>query len=195
MYFSLSHAIVLACLLAFTFPQQPPISRKSTSIAVLSPNHIGITVHSIANALPFWRDILGLPLVWVYNSTDRPISTLVGVPGANISFYFLQLPGGNMIELVEYTATKSQRQVFLPESNDIGSVHISLDVRGLDEIVMKAKGIGWKVVGSGPVVLPDSRRAVYLRSITDGTTVELFEGKMNWAGILPAGIWPAGIML
>jgi catechol 2,3-dioxygenase-like lactoylglutathione lyase family enzyme len=188
MHFGFSHALVSSCLLNAAFSQQTPMPSKNGSIAVIAPNHIGITVHSIADALPFWRDILGLPLVWVYNSTDQPISTLVGVPGANVSFYFLQLPGGNMIELVEYTAMESERKVYRPESSDIGSVHISLDVKGLDEIVRESKGVGWKVVGGGPVVMPDSRRAVYLRSIMDGTTVELFEGKLNWAGVLPAGI-------
>jgi catechol 2,3-dioxygenase-like lactoylglutathione lyase family enzyme len=190
MHFSLSRALASTFLLASTFAQQNPIPSKSDAIAVISPNHIGITVHSIADALPFWRDTLGLPLVWVYNSTDKPISTLVGVPGANVSFYFLQLPGGNMIELVEYTALRSVRKAYYPESSDVGSVHISLDVKGLDEIVRRAKGIGWKIVGGGPVILPDTRKAVYLRSIADGTTVELFEGKMNVAGILPPGIMP-----
>lgn len=166
-------------------PIQNPSSATGASIAVLRPNHIGITVHSIADALPFWNGILGLPVVYVYNSTDQPISTLVGVPGANISFFFLALPGGNRIELVEYTATLQEKKVFRPESCDVGSVHVSLDVRGLDEIVRKAKGVGWKVVGGGPVVMPDRRRAVYLRSISDGTTVEIFEGGAREGMIMP----------
>lgn len=188
MRLSLIHALVSSLLLGFAFAQQSSIESKSNAIEVISPNHIGITVHSIADALPFWKDILGLPLVWVYNSTDKPISTLVGVPGANISFYFLRLPGGNMIELVEYTAMNAKRNVYYPESSDVGSVHISLDVKGLDEIVRRSKAVGWKVVGGEAVVLPDSRRAVYLRSVKDGTTVELFEGKMNLAAVMPPGI-------
>ena len=172
--------------LALTLMQPQPSEQQASpkSIAVLKPNHIGITVHSIAHALQFWNGVLGLPLVYVYNSTDKPISTLVGVPGANVSFYFLQLPGGNRIELVEYTATLQTKKVFRPESCDVGSVHVSLDVRGLDEIVTKSKTVGWNVVGGGPVVMPDNKRAVYIRSISDGTTVELFEqqAKVTWGG-------------
>jgi glyoxylase I family protein len=172
--------LILYCGLVLSQqPNQKPSSTTGSSIAVIRPNHIGITVHSIADALPFWNGILGLPLVYIYNSTDQPISTLVGVPGANISFFFLELPGGNRIELVEYTAARQEKRVYRPESCDVGSVHVSLDVRGLDEIVRKAKGVGWNVVGGGPVVILDRRRAVYLRSINDGTTVELFEGAVR----------------
>jgi hypothetical protein len=42
--------------------------------------------------------------------------------------------------------------------------------------VAGAKGVGWEVVGGGPVDMPGGGRAVYLRSLEDGTTVELFEG-------------------
>jgi catechol 2,3-dioxygenase-like lactoylglutathione lyase family enzyme len=187
MHFSLGHALMSASILAFAFAQQLPVPSKNRFIEVISPNHIGITVHSIDKALPFWRDVLGLPVVGVYNSTDQPISTLVGVSGASINFYFLRLPGGNMIELLEYTAMKANRKAYFPESSDVGSVHVSLDVRGLHEIVKRAKEVGWRVVGGGPVVMPDSRRAVYIRSIDGGTTVELFEGKINLSGVLPIG--------
>jgi hypothetical protein len=181
--------LLIALPLSSAFSQQPSqqlaATKTETSIEVLKPNHVGITVHSIAHSLLFWKDILGLPLVYVYNSTDKPISTLVGVPGADISFFFLQLPGGNRIELVEYTAMQQERKVYRPESCDVGSVHVSLDVRGLDEIVKRSKVVGWSVIGGGPVVMPDGKRAVYLRSVSDGTTVELFEGQSKRGLIKP----------
>src|ERR1700761_2148484 len=81
MHFSFSTPLILGYALASVLSQQPsqqaPPPGREQWIKVISPNHIGITVHSIADALPFWNGILGLPLAYIYNSTDQPISTLV----------------------------------------------------------------------------------------------------------------------
>jgi catechol 2,3-dioxygenase-like lactoylglutathione lyase family enzyme len=159
-----------------TLAQQTSSSKANSSqeITVLKPNHTGFTVSSLAEAIAFWNGVLGLPVSSPYYFIDKPISTLVGVPGANVSIAFITLPGGHLVEILEYTDVPQGKNVYRPESCDVGSVHLALDVKGLDEIARRALNIGWRIVG-GPVYIDYKRRAIYLRSIKDGITVELFE--------------------
>jgi catechol 2,3-dioxygenase-like lactoylglutathione lyase family enzyme len=154
--------------------QYPPAANSSQEITILKPNHTGFTVSSLADAIAFWNGILGLPVSSPYHSFDKPISTLVGVPGANVSIAFITLPGGHLVEILEYTGVPQGKNVYRPESCDVGSVHLALDVKGMDEIARRALNIGWRIVG-GPVYIDFRKRAIYLRNIKDGITVELFE--------------------
>jgi len=160
-----------------------PKSSSSTSL-VVKPNHTGFTVSSIASAVQFWNGVLGLQVLYRYNSTGPPISTLVGIPNANVNIAFVALPGGMQVELLEYpnleAIGKERKAPARFESGDAGMVHLALDVKpgSLDGILQKSTAIGWKIVNTGgkAVNLIDGRRAVYLRDSRDGFTVELFEG-------------------
>lgn len=111
------------------------------------------------------------------------MATLVGVPGANLSAVLITLPGGHQIELVEYS-TMQEKKVYRPASKDVGNVHIALEITGMDEIVRRAREIGWTTLAD-PVLIywADLKigvaRAVYLRNVKDGITVELFESLLG----------------
>jgi catechol 2,3-dioxygenase-like lactoylglutathione lyase family enzyme len=171
-------ALLLAvfCFAGHTLAQQPPptTADKSQEITILKPNHTGFTVSSLTEAIEFWNGVLGLPVSSPYYSVDKPISTLVGVPGANVSIAFITLPGGHQVEILEYTGVPQTKNIYRPESCDVGSVHLALDVKGMDEIARRALKVGWRIVG-GPLYIDYGKRAIYLRSIKDGITVELFE--------------------
>jgi catechol 2,3-dioxygenase-like lactoylglutathione lyase family enzyme len=169
-------ALAILYFASRTLAQQPSLAaaNKSQEIIILKPNHTGFTVSSLTEAIEFWNGVLGLPVSSPYHSVDKPISTLVGVPGANVSIAFITLPGGHLVEILEYTGVPQVKNIYRPESCDIGSVHLALDVKGMDEITKRALKIGWRIVG-GPVYIDYGKRAIYLRSIKDGITVELFE--------------------
>jgi catechol 2,3-dioxygenase-like lactoylglutathione lyase family enzyme len=175
-------ALLLLFLVGQSVTQQSPIRKRNSAkgISVLRPHHTGFTVSSLTDAVNLWKNVLGLPVSDTGHSVDKPMSTLVGVPGANLSALLVTLPGGHQVELVEYTGTPQPKNIYRPESKDVGSVHIALEITGMDEVVRKAKDIGWRALAE-PVVIfwPDLRiglaRAVYLRHIKDGITIELFE--------------------
>src|SRR5688572_20922810 len=64
--------------------------------------HVGITVASLDAALAFWESFLQKPARW-RTVLDRPyLGRITGYPGVSIKAAFVDLPGGIVIELLDY---------------------------------------------------------------------------------------------
>ena len=153
-------------------------ARPSGSTATASAvHHIGMSVASIDDALAFWESFLGVPARW-RTTLDRPyLGTHVGIPGIAIKAAFVDLPGGAILELLDYQV--ADKQVNPDATQNPGNVHLCL--------VVDDAGAAWKhalacgatpVVRDGPVEIDAGpnigARAAYLR-IHDGITLELFQ--------------------
>ena len=69
-------------------------------------HHIGISVASLETALAFWEKFLGRPARWT-RILDRPyLSRVVGYPDVSIKAAFVDLPGGVIIELLDYQTSR-----------------------------------------------------------------------------------------
>ena len=65
-------------------------------------HHVGLTVASLDRALEFWEAFLGVERLWRM-MLDRPyLGRHVGYPGVKIDAAFVPLPGGAILELLEY---------------------------------------------------------------------------------------------
>ena len=139
-------------------------------------HHIGMSVASIDDALAFWEAFLGTPARW-RTVLDRPyLGKHVGYPGIHIKAAFIDLPGGNTLELLDYQTDKHEQ----PDATaNPGNVHLCLTVENADTAWKHAVACGARaIVPEGPVDVDGGpnigAKVAYLR-IHDGITLELFQ--------------------
>ncbi|HEV8305981.1 MAG TPA: methylmalonyl-CoA epimerase [Gemmatimonadales bacterium] len=123
--------------------------------------HVGIAVASIAEALPFYRDILGL-------SPGRPEIA----DGATI----VSLRFGDVdVELLEATHPDSPVAKFLAKRGP-GIHHICYRVPDLSAALARCRGAGYRLVDDAPRVGAGGRRIAFLHpKATHGVLLELTE--------------------
>ena len=140
-------------------------------------HHVGISVADLDTALKFWEAFLGLPARW-RTRLDRPyLAEIVGIPNVSIDAAFLDLPGGTVLELLDYRSAGKRPN---PEATpNPGNVHLCLAVRDADVAWARAVECGARPVrAEGPMDIDAGpnigARGAYLR-IHDGVTLELFQ--------------------
>jgi len=100
-------------------------------------NHIGVAVSSIEEALPFYRDSLGM----TFSGTEEVPSQLVKVA-------FLSV-GESKIELLEPTSPESPVAKFL-EKNGPGVHHLAYGVGDIEAAIAKLSAQGTRMIDSVP---------------------------------------------
>ena len=144
--------------------------------SVLGVHHVGISVASVDAALAFWRDFLGLEPRW-RTVLDRPyLGRHVGYPGVAMDAAFLDLPGGIVLELLDYRV--EGKETNSDATANAGNVHLCLLVDDAPAAWERAVAAGARpLVPEGPIEVDAGpnrgARAAYLR-IHDGVSLELF---------------------
>lgn len=100
-------------------------------------NHIGIAVNSLDEALPFYRDNLGM----VFKGTEE-------VAEQKVKVAFLQI-GESKVELLEPTSPDSPVARFLEKSGP-GIHHIAYEVEDLEAAIAKLEQDGARMIDRAP---------------------------------------------
>ena len=144
-------------------------------------HHVGISVADLDAALKFWEAFLGAPARWRAR-LDRPyLAAIVGIANVSIDAAFLDLPGGVVLELLDYHSAVRRPN---PEATpNPGNVHVCLAVRDADVAWARAVECGARPVRpEGPMDIDAGpnigARGAYMR-IHDGVTLELFQPPPN----------------
>jgi len=133
-----------------------PKSPRGTRVA-----HLGLAVRSLADALPFFRDVLGL--------ADEP---LADSDGARIRGL---IAGDVLVELLEPDRPDSPIARFI-EKRGPGIHHLCLAVDDLDAMLAKCRAAGVTLVDQVPRIGADGKRIAFLHpKSTGGILVELTE--------------------
>src|SRR6058998_113486 len=123
--------------------------------------HVGIAVPSIADALPFYRDVLGL-------TPGHPESA----DGARIVCLHFGEVG---VELLEPQRPDSPVAKFLAQRGP-GIHHLCYRVSDLDEALERCRAAGYRLVDERPRTGAGGRRIAFLHpSATAGILLELTE--------------------
>ncbi len=142
---------------------------------VLGFFHIGITVRSMEQALPFYRDALGLEIQFTRTLASPEHRALVGLPFTEVRVVFLELPGGGSVELLEYVGLERHSAAARP--CDPGSGHLAVYVEDIEATVKAGIESGGSLRGDileltgGPLA---GMRVCYLVD-PDGFPIELFQ--------------------
>ncbi len=123
--------------------------------------HVGIAVQSLADILPFYRDLLGMPEV-----------KLDDVDGARIGAV---QAGDSLIELLEASSTDSPIGKFVAKRGP-GIHHICFAVDDLDGTLARCKQAGVRLIDETPRIGAEGKRIAFLHpGATAGVLVELSE--------------------
>jgi len=122
-------------------------------------SHIGIAVRSIVQALPFYREILGMPEVELSDSDGARIA---GVDA-----------DGTLVELLEPDQEDSPIGKFLAKRGP-GIHHICFAVGDLDATLARCKKAGIRLIDEEPRIGAEGKRIAFLHpASTAGILVEL----------------------
>ena len=140
-------------------------------------NHVGLTVRDIDASLSFWRDQLGFRELGRGVVQWEHLDRIIGLAGTHIEWAELEMPGVAFLELFSYRHPPSAP---LPAGgmNRPGSIHICLQVEGIDALVARLLAAGYQARSKEIVTIPRGAylgyKCVYLLD-PDGVTVELSE--------------------
>ena len=124
-------------------------------------SHVGLAVRSIADALPFYREILGLK--------EESLAETDGARIAGID------AGGTLVELLEAEREDSPIGKFI-EKRGPGIHHICFAVDDLDATLERCREKGVKLIDDAPRVGAEGKRIAFLHpASTAGILIELTE--------------------
>jgi methylmalonyl-CoA epimerase len=128
-------------------------------------DHVAIVVRSVASALAFYRDVLGIV----------PSRTL-DLPSEGVRIAFLPLggPGGSEIELLEATDPTTGVARFL-ERHGEGLHHICLEVADIALALAELQAAGAAVIDAAPRQTAEGRGIFLHPKGTGGVLLELVQ--------------------
>ena len=141
-----------------------------------SLHHTGLTVRDLDASLRFYRDLLGMEVLFEAEREGGYFGAIVGYPDACVRMAHLALPGSeHRLEIFEYI--RPQPRGDPGEPRDVGITHVCLAVADIEALHRRLAAAGIDFY-SEPVLVDQGASAggwgVYLRD-PDGITVELFQ--------------------
>lgn len=131
-------------------------ARRGTRIA-----HIGIATSALDALIPFYRDVLGMPLV--------PLDDADGASIAGLS------AGESLVELLEPQTNDSPIGRFIAKRGP-GIHHVCFSVDDLDGTLERCRKAGLRLIDEEPRLGAEGKRIAFLHpSGTGGVLVELSE--------------------
>jgi catechol 2,3-dioxygenase-like lactoylglutathione lyase family enzyme len=139
-------------------------------------HHTSFTVADLDRSLGFFRDLLGLEVLFVRDVDAAYFGRIVGLPGCKVRAALLRIPGGqHHVELFQYLTPPGQ--VHRPRPCDPGSAHLSFLVDDLPALYRTLHGKGVDFV-SEPVLIDSGpnrgANGVYVRD-PNGILLEFFQ--------------------
>ena len=147
------------------------------AVTVRGIDHAGITVASIKAALVFYRDLLGLRVTDEGEDPGPELDAITGLSGMRIRYAELDLGGGQLLEVIEYTPPDGGR-LFQRPVRHAAPPHLALRVDDVDAVCARLLAAGATVPGRPTTISAPGRwngaRCVYVED-PDGRTVELVQ--------------------
>lgn len=136
--------------------------------------HFGIVVSDMERSLHFYRDLLGLKVVWVMDESGEYIDNMLSLQNVRVATVKMSANSGStLIELLEFNShpreTPSKREVYT-----IGPSHVAFTVDDLDVVYRRLSQAGIRF-NAPPQLSPDGYAKVTFCQDPDGTLVELVE--------------------
>ncbi|NTW05324.1 MAG: methylmalonyl-CoA epimerase [Peptococcaceae bacterium] len=128
-------------------------------------DHIGIAVKSIADALAFYQDTLGIKLSKIEEVSEQKV---------RVAF----LPVGDIkIELLESTSEDGPVARFI-EKNGEGVQHVAFQVENIEETLKELKKSGVRLIDEMPRIGANGSKIAFIHpKASFGTLIEICERK------------------
>jgi catechol 2,3-dioxygenase-like lactoylglutathione lyase family enzyme len=143
---------------------------------ITGAHHTSFTVADLEASVAFFRDLLGLELLFVREVRDAYLGRIVGLPGAIVKAALLRIPASvHHVELFQYLEPAGQ--ACTPRPCDPGSCHLSLLVDDLPALCQQLRSQGVHFPSEPVLIEAGPNRGgygVYLRDPND-ILIELFQ--------------------
>jgi predicted enzyme related to lactoylglutathione lyase len=156
-------------------------SAQTTPVTALQ--NLAHTAESLEKTVPFYRDVIGLPLNGARDplaqqptALDEDMSKFTATKGAKFRAAIFRIPNAAFgFELTEFTGVP--RKAGVPKIQDPGAATLVLQVRDMDKMVGKLKAAGTTIVTAGGAPVNPGSATSKLRELLirdpDGFFVEL----------------------
>lgn len=143
-------------------------------MAIVRFGHLGICVTSLANSVPFYRDLLGFRPLTQVEVRGADADRLLGLKGVDQTTVFLERDGVRLA-LFEYRSPATAGSGEPRAMNELGMAAIMLRVDDLDATLAKAREAGVRVLDETRTDYPEYGSRLVFVTDPDGTLVELVE--------------------
>jgi diaminopimelate decarboxylase len=143
--------------------------------AVVGLDHASISCADLDRSLGFYCDLLGLELRARGDASGAEFE-VSGVPDPRVRWADLLLPGGHVLELIEYVSPRGRPT--RPVPNDPGATHIALRVSDGELAYQRLRDAGIQMRGEPKLVDTPGAWAgarVFYCTDPDGVTIELIQ--------------------
>jgi lactoylglutathione lyase len=140
--------------------------------------HTGFTVEDVDRSLTFYRDLLGLDVLWQRVCDAEYLGQIVGYPEVEMHQVLMSIPGtDHTFELNDYRNVE-RSPVENPANANPGTAHLSLLVDDIDGYYEKLTEAGYEVIHKpvGPTEGPNVGNKVIYVIDPDNIRVELIQG-------------------
>lgn len=141
---------------------------------IIGIHHSSVSVSDLDRSLAFYRDSLGLKLLYTSEGGGEETSRGVGLKGAKMRLAVLEA-GDDTIELIQYVTPEGKPYKLQP--CDIGSMHIAFRVSDVHKMCEELKRKGVKF-NAQPIEIKDGSMKGWLWTYfkdPDGAQLELVE--------------------
>jgi len=143
---------------------------------IVGVHHTSFTVADLDRSVEFFRDVLGLEVLFVREVRDDYFGRIVGLPGCAVKAALLRLPGASHhVELFQYLDPPGHS--VQPRPCDPGSCHLSFLVDDLPGLCAELEQRSVDLVSEAIEITAGPNRSgygVYLRD-PNGILIELFQ--------------------
>jgi len=138
-------------------------------------NHVAISTGNYERSLGFYRDFLGMEVLFDGQFEGEPYDSITALKDAHGRVALLRL-GGTKIELFEFASPKAKKGDPVRPVCDHGITHICFDVDDIETEYerLKAAGVEFHCM---PINFGEEAKATYGRD-PDGNVFELLETKI-----------------
>ena len=137
--------------------------------------HTGLVVRNLDVSLAFYTDFFGFKLVNRQVESGPYIDSLVGIPQVRLEWAKMTLPGGGMLELLQYHSHPDLSVKPTPTpSNTHGCSQVALTVTNIDALYQKLVAGGYHTT-SAPLHSPDGKVKVLYCQDPDNIILEIVE--------------------
>jgi catechol 2,3-dioxygenase-like lactoylglutathione lyase family enzyme len=134
--------------------------------------HVGIGVFDLEKSVQFYRDVVGMEIVYRAYHEGEKISQVVDVPDATLKICVLQ-KGSVRFELIDY-GKPDKKQVAYKDQSTPGLIHIAMKVADVDAVYKRMRALGYGFNSEPMVTRPNGPKICYFRG-PDNVIMELYE--------------------
>jgi len=135
-------------------------------------HHTGLTISDLQRSLRFWRDGMGMEMLFEQEKAGGYLEAIVGEPGAHVRMAHLAFgDDGTRIELFQYVAPSGGQHLQRPA--DLGFAHICVACDDLDDRLERLIAAGG--TPRRPRCLPAGSRWARCRAIRTAVSVTPFD--------------------